>query len=226
MASEDISNPIREPPQTTPSEPSFNEIITLQVGERRFTTTRSTLKDCTFFASVTSEMWSITAVRQADGSYFVDADGDTFAHILRYLRHPNNFPIFYDQAKGHDHALYAAVLHQAVFFGVDDLATWIKDKSYLQVVRVMRSISVVEDAHATTETTQADTQIVHFPHWTKRRVYICPRGIYSHRGHPEKCGRQCRAALGGQSSIYEVEEVLQMIKVQSTTIVDLDFSEN
>lgn len=56
---------------------------------------------------------------QRDGSYLIDADGDIFQHVLR-LRH-GTMPIFYNDVKGHEYALYAAVLEQARYFGVEPL---------------------------------------------------------------------------------------------------------
>lgn len=89
--------------------------ITLQVGERRFITTIDTLtQESVFFSSLLSGRWDNA---QADGSYFIDADGHLFAYILRYLRR-NILPIFYDNHKGHDHGLYLALLIEARFFQI------------------------------------------------------------------------------------------------------------
>src|SRR3954471_305451 len=87
--------------------------ITLQVGERRFVTTRETLTaESRFFASLLSGRWGNAL---ADGSYFIDADPSLFEHILRYLRR-RVLPLFYDKAKGHDYALYLALLEEAKYF--------------------------------------------------------------------------------------------------------------
>lgn len=73
--------------------------ITLQVGERRFITTRDTLVgESGFFTSLLARRWDNA---QEDGSYFIDADPDLFYHVLRYL-HRGILLIFYDKAKGHD----------------------------------------------------------------------------------------------------------------------------
>lgn len=57
------------------------DFITLQVGERRFVTYPSTLAaESSYFTSLLSDRW------RRDGTYFIDADGDLFTYILRYLR--------------------------------------------------------------------------------------------------------------------------------------------
>ncbi len=87
--------------------------ITLQVGERQFITMAETMtQESAFFAALLSERWDNA---DADGSYFIDADPDLFEHILRYLRR-GVFPIFYDNVKGHNHALYLALLQEANIF--------------------------------------------------------------------------------------------------------------
>lgn len=50
--------------------------VTLQVGERRFTTTIEVLKGSEFFAALTSGRCESN--RLEDESYFVDADPDIF----------------------------------------------------------------------------------------------------------------------------------------------------
>jgi hypothetical protein len=87
--------------------------ITLQVGERRFTTTRETLvAESSFFASLLSGRWDNA---QEDGSYFIDADPDLFKHVLHYLRR-GILPIFYDMIKGHDRSLYVALTWRSKIF--------------------------------------------------------------------------------------------------------------
>ncbi len=60
-------------------------IIELNVGGRHFTTFQSTLEKYpdTFFDALVSDRWE---TKDKDGRYFIDRDGDLFAHILNYLR--------------------------------------------------------------------------------------------------------------------------------------------
>ena len=77
-------------------------IIALQVGERRFTTTRDTLMaESDFFASLLSGRWN-NAMK--NGAYFIDADANLFDHILRHLRR-GAFPLFFDKSKEYDREL-------------------------------------------------------------------------------------------------------------------------
>lgn len=70
--------------------------VVLQVGERRFVTTSDTLiQGSGFLRSLFSGRWDNA---QDDGSHFVDADGDLFVHVLRYLRR-GVFPLFYNISK-------------------------------------------------------------------------------------------------------------------------------
>ncbi|KAH6664529.1 hypothetical protein B0J14DRAFT_630563 [Halenospora varia] len=57
-------------------------IIQLQVGEKRFLTSRAKLVDAKFFNSLLSGRWASN--RQPNGSYFINADANLFEHILRY----------------------------------------------------------------------------------------------------------------------------------------------
>jgi BTB/POZ domain-containing protein KCTD9 len=92
-----------------------------QVGERLFVTTRETLtRKSGFFASMLSGRWDNT---QADGSYFIDADPQLFEHILRYPRR-GVLPVFYDNLRGHNHALYRALLEEARYFQTGQLENW------------------------------------------------------------------------------------------------------
>ncbi|KAJ0370501.1 hypothetical protein COL922a_014331 [Colletotrichum nupharicola] len=108
-----------------------SEIIELQVGQQRFTALRSSLvEQSTYFKALRSGRWNA----RADGSYFVDADPDLFAHILNYLRRPDVFPLFYDNVKDHDFLKYYALLAEARYFGIDALAKWIEDRGYAKVL--------------------------------------------------------------------------------------------
>ncbi|CAG8962023.1 hypothetical protein HYFRA_00014132 [Hymenoscyphus fraxineus] len=81
--------------------------ITIQVGNKRFTTLQQTLTDeSEYFRSILSR-WKENVI-QKDGSCFYDGDPVLFAHILQYLRR-GVLPVFHDNARGHDHTLYNQV---------------------------------------------------------------------------------------------------------------------
>lgn len=191
--------------------------INLQVGEGRFVTTRETLvSESSFFASLLSERWDNAFT---DGSYFIDADPTLFEHVLRYLRR-GVLPIFYDIDKGHDHALYLAILEEARYFQIARLQEWLEKKQYLSVLTVEHSVEEFEGTPYST-TLSTDTRAKYFPEWGIKKVYVCPRGIYVHRDQPTKCGRQCMAAQGDAGAIYDDEPVLKMLVVKERTVCDL-----
>jgi hypothetical protein len=115
MAHAPDSNETHEPIRPLAKRPSLaaDTPIHLQVGGRRFTTTKETLtEESAFFSSLLSGRWENAL---EDGSYFIDADPVLFEHILRYLRR-GVFPLFFDTAKGHDPYLYLALLEEARYF--------------------------------------------------------------------------------------------------------------
>ena len=68
---------------------TFEKIVTLNVGGSRYTTALSTLTK--YPDSMLGAMFSgrHALVQQEDGSYFIDRDGETFSHVLSYLRDSN-----------------------------------------------------------------------------------------------------------------------------------------
>ncbi|KAJ9662492.1 hypothetical protein H2198_001381 [Neophaeococcomyces mojaviensis] len=191
--------------------------ITLQVGEQRFTTFRSTLTgESPYFTSFFSDEWHR---QQADGSYFVDADGDLFRYILRYLR-SGTLPIFYTNSGGHDYSMYHSLLGEAQYFQITRLIDWLKNKEYEKVVRVKFSARELEGADKISYSGASDVQIQHHSAWRTRKIYLCPRRIEVHKGNPMACGRACRNAQGDRDGEFEEEEVLRTLEVSRRTVFD------
>ena len=196
--------------------PAADIKITLQVGERHFVTTRETLvAESGFFASLLSGRWDNA---QEDGSYFIDADANLFENILRYLRR-GVLPIFYDKMKGHDYALYLALLEEAKYFQITRLTDWLEQKRYLLTLKTKYSVTEIEGTAALNTTLGTDMEVKYFPMWGTKKVYICPRGIYVHRGNPRACGRDCMKALGDADDTYDEEAVLRTLVVEKQTTV-------
>ncbi|KAF7870553.1 hypothetical protein EAF04_004297 [Stromatinia cepivora] len=190
--------------------------ITLQVGEQRFITTYETLTgESAFFAALLSGRWNNT---EADGSYFIDADPGLFSHILRYLRRGVP-PLFYDYTKGHDHALYHALLEEAKYFQIPRLEKWLRDKRYVSAVKLRCSVRELEGLWWECEGKSECFEEFH-PAWRVKKVYVCPRGIPVHRGNPRACGRQCANAQGDKEDEYEDEQVLNTLVVRKQVVVD------
>ncbi|MCJ1320078.1 hypothetical protein MMC15_005415 [Xylographa vitiligo] len=205
-------------PSADPSMPAYqlDRQVTLQVGERRLTTTEDTLtRSSHYFARMLSGRWPCEA--QEDGSYFVDADGTVFEHVLRYLRH-NVFPVHYDREKGHDFGLYAAMLEQARFFGVDSLEKWLRNKNYFEAVRTEYHTRPVDNVYSINDVVRSDVELEYHPSWTPKRVYVCPRRITVHRDNPDACGRACKNAQGDADDEYVKEQELKIIVIEKRTI--------
>ncbi|EON67784.1 hypothetical protein W97_07039 [Coniosporium apollinis CBS 100218] len=204
-----------EPVPSPPAQTSDDRVI-LRVGDRRFTTTKSTLTDGSdWFRAFFSGRWNHALM---DGAYFIDADGDLFEHILRYLRR-KVFPIFYDNAKGHDHAMYLALMKEAEYYQIEPLRRWIEDKSYRTAVVVWYSVKVCRNYDGSNELFPSNHEIQHIPFFEEEQVYICPRGIALHRGRPGACGKQCKKVQGDTEDIYVTEEVLKMVVIEKRTTI-------
>ena len=140
--------------------PAVDSQITLQVGEHHFIITHETLvAESHFFASLLSGRWDNA---QEDGSYFIDADANLFEHILRYLRR-GVLPIFYDKMKGHDYALYLALLEEAKYFQITRLKDWLEKKQYLLTLKTKYSATEIEGAEALLATLGTDMEVKYFP---------------------------------------------------------------
>lgn len=198
--------------------PGVESKVLLEVGERRFTTTVDTLvqESALFLDLITRKKEEVQPKLQ----FFMDLDGDVFAHILQYLR-SGVFPVFYDKAKGHDYSLYTMLLHQAHYMEIPRLEQWLKEKTYLQAVTVTRSMTEVELTSPITVKTQMDTDVEYCSHSRTRKVYICPRGIFVHRGQPEKCGRRCNNAVEDSDDMYKDEHYV----VVSITRTKIEFNQ-
>lgn len=73
------STAMEKPEVTKPS-----ELITLQVGERRFTTYERILTEGSPWFEAQLKSWRKNA--RNDGPFFVDVDPDVFQHVLRFLQ--------------------------------------------------------------------------------------------------------------------------------------------
>ncbi|KAI1822638.1 hypothetical protein F4861DRAFT_381294 [Xylaria intraflava] len=207
-------------PAEQPSTKGMGDRVTLQVGERKFVTTRATLiGESGYFSALLSDRWTN---QNPDGTYFVDSDPEYFVDVLRYLR-TGNFPLFYNGA--FDYGRYAALLGEAQYFGIQKLEDWIQKQGYLNAVKVQYTTQVDEDftfeagdKQVSTRTATADTQrnISHF--LRHQKVYLCPRAIPVHRGQPDPCGRQCNNARGGAAVEYEETSTITRV-VESTRYI-------
>jgi len=119
------------------------EVVQLDVGGRKFKTTRGTLCDGSgYFKTFFSGNWSIE--KQDDGSIFVDADPDVFNLLLRYLR-TGVFPLDFDPARGHNYDMYNRLEQAADYYEIPMLHSWLISKLYLKCVVYRTEMKAVEN---------------------------------------------------------------------------------
>ncbi|KAF2129318.1 hypothetical protein P153DRAFT_316163 [Dothidotthia symphoricarpi CBS 119687] len=193
------------------------DVVTLDVGGRKFKASRNTLFESGLFRRLLSD--SYAWVPESDGSYYIDADPELFEHLLHFMRRPSVFPLFYDKVAGFDYNTYNRLQGEAKYFRVDALHEWISEKRYLQAVVVKTSgpftRSITQPISTELPADKSDEwQIVS----KTKKVYLCPRLILVHKGHPEICGAACRSAQAGFAVQYEDELSLEIISVQKETV--------
>jgi hypothetical protein len=117
--------------------------IILDVSGRKFRTQKSVLSVSPYFEHL-FERWQDSADLQADGSFYADADADTFEHLLNFMRRPSRFPLYWTKKDGFDYALYCRVEAEADYFMLEGLRDWIKQQKYLKVVATVSRTHNVE----------------------------------------------------------------------------------
>ncbi|KAF2260393.1 hypothetical protein CC78DRAFT_472953 [Lojkania enalia] len=190
--------------------------ITLDVGGQKFKTLLSTLtSESGYFHSLFSGRWAGTPTEGE--SYFIDADPDTFKHLLRYMRRPGVFPLFWSKSSGFDYSMYKRLEHEASFFQIDELSAWIKRQGYLDEIQLQIGMPLEQSINLIApKTIKGNEEIDHHFFLESRNVYLCPRRIHIHRGHPEKCGAACRKVQGDAAVEYEEEQSVRVVVTSKT----------
>jgi hypothetical protein len=142
-----VPKPQQPQPEHTPA--SYPNVIPLNIGGRRFEVARSTLCESRLLQHQLSDQsaWS----PESDGWYFLDTDPEIFEHLLRFMRRPSAFPLFWSQSEGFDYGLYHRVQTDAEYFQLDALHEWIKTKKYLTGVTVHISPPRIEEVEQVVE---------------------------------------------------------------------------
>ncbi|KAJ4301768.1 hypothetical protein N0V90_003862 [Kalmusia sp. IMI 367209] len=183
-------------------------ILTLNVGGCHFRVRRSTLEDAHYFKPYLDGRFSWTP--EKDGSYFVDADADIFEHVLRYLRLPQVYPLFWTKADGFDYDLYNHLEAAAVYFQIKNLELWIKEKHYLKAVSMQTTLTYItcrpDDVSEYVERLGGNVDI-------ERSVFERIERV---------CGKGCERyrTLEGTEIEYEEEFHLAVITTQKKIVVD------
>ena len=222
------TNPGRSEAESEDSHRS--EPFVLQVGERRFVTSVDTLaSQSEYFAALFSGRWASntgSSSKKIDADCFVDANGDTFEHILEFLR-TGVRPLSYHIKKGHNYWLYAKVAEQARYFFIPTLIEWFDEKRYLKLVSERWTAKLHEEPFDAVISSRValcpSRQFIFHLTTVTRKVYVCPQRFVSREGdYKWKYGQPCRTALQGDSDDkFEEREVLYMVAFEKTvTITD------
>jgi hypothetical protein len=118
--------------------------ITLDVSGRKYRTQKSTLESSPYFHNLLAR-WNDCSDRQGDGSYFIDADPDTFQHILDFMRRPAKFPLFWTRVTGFNYALYNTLEAEADYFLLHDLRDWIQEARYLDAIKTVVEVKLLSE---------------------------------------------------------------------------------
>jgi len=149
---------------------SDGEVVTLNVGGRLFTTTRTTLTSES--DSVLGRMFdptsSLPPARMVDGAFFIDANPKVFEVILDFLRHrcillPPSLPL-------------EAVLAQARYFGLESLLAGEGELGAEARVRINAGGAIFETTRATL-TGQPDSHLAKLLSKGEQELFldVCPK---------------------------------------------------
>ncbi|KAL8931953.1 MAG: hypothetical protein Q9216_007015 [Gyalolechia sp. 2 TL-2023] len=196
--------------------------VILQVGEEQFHTSPATLNGSEMLQRLISKPWNQDEHPDSDKTFFLDADPVVFKYVLRFLRH-GVYPLCYDQASGHDYALYTAIYKLSDFLLIPTLTEWLRDQKYLQALKIKTWAHVVEGEDDLSATNDSNLKTQYHPTWRFVKKYVCPRGIGKHYDNPGACGRACKAAQGDAEDEYEDCPVLSTLCVTEQLIFDRGF---
>lgn len=211
-------------------------VITLDVGGRNFRALKITLEESPNLRQQLSGNWQ--AYLQEDGSLFLDSEPDIFEHLLRYMRRPNIFPLFWTKTSGFDYNLYTRLQAEAEVYGLTDLSDWIKNEEYTKAIQIIAPTPMVMNVasfspHLSVESLRASRRefegdgstTLGFHVVTKAEEYFdCPISKPNHkvpRGEEIRCGAQCRMQENFDSCRYvKGKEYYEVVIVP--TCVDFD----
>lgn len=192
--------------------------ITTQIGDIPFTLQTSTMKKyCRVLSNqFCSGRWNAGAVENRDGVYIMEGNADMFTYLYDYMVY-GNFPLFYEYHKGFDYSKYARLLVEAEYWQVDGVIDWIKAKKFETAVEIR--ITSIDSVDMVNKTLPAGVFYEFHPRVHIDKVYICPRGIFVHRGDKGRCGIACMKARGDDDDKYEEHEKLKTMRIEKKVII-------
>lgn len=200
-----------------------SENIILRVGEKQFHTSKYTLSRSNYF----NTLWTVHPSTQTE--FFVDADPDLFADILRYLR-TSVYPLYHDATHGFDVPRYYALQSQAKLLQLDELSAWIANKEYLNAVWTSsRFVSAtlygekqLEQMQNNLWSNEEKTRSFSFKQ-SDSKAWKCPTGVYLHDGNRNACvGTRC-ARVSGENIVamrtYKIDAIVEKLEVREDVLV-------
>ena len=109
---------------------------------------------------------------------------------------------------------------EARYFLIPSLERWIRDKAYLKAVKSVHKAYELEAIEGISRSHSSEVDVKYYPTWTKKQIYICPRNIFTHRGNPGACGKQCKQAQGDAEPEYVKKLILKTLVIEKELIVD------
>jgi hypothetical protein len=197
-------------------------LIILDVSGCRYRAHKVTLQACPYFRNLMAR-WDDSYDRQEDGSFFVDADPNTFQHVLNFMRRPSRFPLFWTKEAGFNYALYNKLEAEADYFLLHDLRDWIRQKRYLQAIQVTIETKALNEYQLydgrNSQISGPDVEIQSFfGCYSGERRYCCPLGIHS--DDTKRCSGQCDETTKAHGPhFHDSTKKLTMI-IKTTTFVE------
>jgi hypothetical protein len=179
----------------------------IKTSQRSFVTDPDRwLGESLYFKNLFSGKWGD---KEEDGSYFIETDAHIFEHILRYLR-TGVLPVFYDKTAGHNVPLYQAMLDESMYFAIDRLQKWIRERKYLDAVKIhfiateaqgrtphreqttcwSGGRTIMVESRFIEITTSSNMEITIVPVTQQRTSFYCPDA-----SHGNSNGDQCRICI-------------------------------
>ena len=129
-------------------------------------------------------------------------------------------PVFYDNFKGHDHALYLQVMADARRFKLEPLVAWIREGRYVKAITIgHRILEPLCNSQAFIDL-DSNHDIEYQALWPSQQTYICPRGLKDHKEAPENCGEKGHKGRGDQDIDFKEECVAHYARIQRSTRIN------
>jgi hypothetical protein len=125
-----------------------------------------------FFANLLSDDDNMIRTDESGTmGYFVDSDPQLFEYILRYLRR-GVMPLCWSRSSGHDYSLYASLLAEAKFFGIDRLKEYLINQQWDDVIEIHRTETTSKDLALSSKSsfsTSGDEKYWYYPSWSMNK---------------------------------------------------------